>query len=735
MHWLVAKFLAEWRSNRNLAFLARTSVGDMLAYKLAKIGFIIDSMTFKYRRKITITEQSGSDLTDYQVLIELNSTNFDFSHAQTNGEDIRFTDASGNLLDYWIEEWDAVNEKAKVWVKVPSIPANSEIEIYMYYGNPEVASASDGDAVFEFFDDFGGTELDASKWEVTAGSVGVENSILKPTAGDSNTHVQTLNTVCSLNAILEVRAQPQNDSDFYWLGTKDTDELNRICRHFDTPTKRAETYDGASTTTDISSYWPDAGVWNIWGIKRAGNSKVIFTMNRAKIAEHTTNIPTSSHKIALRLSGNAPGKLWVDWVLVRKYADPEPSYEIEGAIIPVLPWPMVGFDSQKRNYKPEYKGIITTPGTLWGYDASDHVMPCICLDINDDEELEVLYGISNSALDCRSASDGSLLWSFSVSFSPYHPHVGNAVDVNEDGKLEMPVPDTDGAVHLIDRDGGQVWANDVAADIAYYCHIIDVDNDGNSEVIMGSKDGHLYCLDKDGNLKWSYDTGLVLDNGLTITDVNNDDYLEILVGGWSSGATSFHCIKHDGTLLWSYDTGSTECQGFNCVEDINDDNILEVFVGTDNDVGDHICLNAKDGTLVWSNHLGGDTKASGQSCGDMNSDGAKEVIWASEYGETRCMDKDGNTVWTVEPSVQENAFSIPPVCDIDKDGTLEVLRYDASTRLFCLNAETGNEEWDYTDGFTDYPSYGILVADINKDNRVELIVGDRGGHLRCVGPA
>jgi len=113
-----------------------------------KIGFIIDSMTFKYRRAITITEQSGSDLTDYQVLIELNSSNFDFSHAQTNGEDIRFTDDDGNLLDYWIEEWDAVNEKAKIWVKVPSIPANSSVEIYCYYGNSEITSASDADATF-----------------------------------------------------------------------------------------------------------------------------------------------------------------------------------------------------------------------------------------------------------------------------------------------------------------------------------------------------------------------------------------------------------------------------------------------------------------------------------------------------------------------------------------------------------------------------------------------------------
>ena len=101
-----------------------------------------------YRRKVTITEQSGNDLTDYQVLVELNSTNFNFAHAQTNGEDIRFADEEGNLRDYWIEKWDAANEEAKVWVKVPSIPANSSVEIYMYYGNPSASSESDVSATF-----------------------------------------------------------------------------------------------------------------------------------------------------------------------------------------------------------------------------------------------------------------------------------------------------------------------------------------------------------------------------------------------------------------------------------------------------------------------------------------------------------------------------------------------------------------------------------------------------------
>jgi len=39
-------------------------------------------------------------------------------------------------------------------VKVPHIPANGEVKIKMYYGNPSASAVSDGDKVFEFFDDF-----------------------------------------------------------------------------------------------------------------------------------------------------------------------------------------------------------------------------------------------------------------------------------------------------------------------------------------------------------------------------------------------------------------------------------------------------------------------------------------------------------------------------------------------------------------------------------------------------
>lgn len=134
---------------------------------------------WSYRKEITVTERSGQDLNGYQVAIELDSNNFDFSKAKNNGDDIRITASDGvTLLPYWIEEWDSANEKAKIWVKL-DLKADSKETIYLYYGNPVATSLSDGDSVFELFDDFEGTSLDTSKWRTNTNTYSVENGYIK----------------------------------------------------------------------------------------------------------------------------------------------------------------------------------------------------------------------------------------------------------------------------------------------------------------------------------------------------------------------------------------------------------------------------------------------------------------------------------------------------------------------------------------------------------------------------
>ena len=137
--------------------LLASGIGSVSAFSNSGDG------DWKYYKEITVKENSGETLTNFQVLVELKPANFP-ANANSDGSDLRFEDANSKELNYWIEEWYYPNN-AKIWVKVPSISASGETKIKMYYGNPSASAVSDGDKVFEFFDDFEGGDI--SDWDIS----------------------------------------------------------------------------------------------------------------------------------------------------------------------------------------------------------------------------------------------------------------------------------------------------------------------------------------------------------------------------------------------------------------------------------------------------------------------------------------------------------------------------------------------------------------------------------------
>jgi hypothetical protein len=117
----------------------------------------IDYGTWQNRRKITFDNTTSNlgvtstELQNYPVLVTLeDGVNIDYSKVQDSGEDIRFTDSDGTVLDYEIDNWDET-DKSSVWVNVPIIEANSNTDhIYIYYGNP---IATDGQSPEGVWDD------------------------------------------------------------------------------------------------------------------------------------------------------------------------------------------------------------------------------------------------------------------------------------------------------------------------------------------------------------------------------------------------------------------------------------------------------------------------------------------------------------------------------------------------------------------------------------------------------
>jgi len=132
--------------NYRIAHSARDTIVESVDYDASRLV-----VTGGSRQMIGIV---GTDETlyNYQVKIELNPSNFDFSSASIDGSDVYFVDNDENYIPYWIESWG--DDHAVIWCKVPIIPANSSTFIWMIHGDTGYHPKSNGFTTFEFFDDF-----------------------------------------------------------------------------------------------------------------------------------------------------------------------------------------------------------------------------------------------------------------------------------------------------------------------------------------------------------------------------------------------------------------------------------------------------------------------------------------------------------------------------------------------------------------------------------------------------
>jgi len=97
-----------------------------------------------YYREIDLDNSTDQD--EFQVEVNLTTSNFDYSNAESAGEDIRFFDEDFNEQDFWIENWDNTGD-SKIWVKVQNSGTD---KLLLVYGNNSLASASSREGVFSY---------------------------------------------------------------------------------------------------------------------------------------------------------------------------------------------------------------------------------------------------------------------------------------------------------------------------------------------------------------------------------------------------------------------------------------------------------------------------------------------------------------------------------------------------------------------------------------------------------
>ncbi len=104
---------------------------------------------YSFRKKLTIdyTKISGSsDLSDFPLLISVTDTDLmtilnGGDVTSDNGYDVAFTAVDGTTqLDHDLQSFNAATGAYQAFVRIPTLSASVNTEIYMYYGNADVAT-------------------------------------------------------------------------------------------------------------------------------------------------------------------------------------------------------------------------------------------------------------------------------------------------------------------------------------------------------------------------------------------------------------------------------------------------------------------------------------------------------------------------------------------------------------------------------------------------------------------
>jgi len=304
---------------------------------------------FNYYREITIKENSGIDLKNYQIMISLDTASL-IAAGKMRGDcgDIRFFDDTGKTLNYYIEPGTCNTPSTRIWINVPLIPASSTKKIYLVYGNPSALLQSDPNSVFDFFENF--DILDTSRWYVVpTTSYSLSNSILRINTGSILLQNPLSFSLNSYYYIVEARVQYNTDGENYFSGALGVASSQRVLAnngnsdavvlYMLTNSRNGNDVQvfigsGATNSFDIANaqraFAASLNAWYTLGIEINPSSVVIWRDDQRL---RTYSLKWSKNLIYIILGDYTGGTNDIkdtsyDWIRIRKYVYPEPSVSI-----------------------------------------------------------------------------------------------------------------------------------------------------------------------------------------------------------------------------------------------------------------------------------------------------------------------------------------------------------------------------------------------------------------------
>ena len=315
-------------------------------------------------------------------------------------------------------------------------------------------------------------------------------------------------------------------------------------------------------------------------------------------------------------------------------------------------------------------------------------------DVDGDGTEEILFGNqrgTNNRMWCFDAH-GSMEWIYPPidqdGLSKDPETKASLVDVDGDGVQELCFLDLGGRLHVLDGDGGLVWAWDTpgGSGMRGPPQAMDVDGDAFPEFFLADGSGYVYRVSHEGELVWtSFQTGSNTGQP-TIADIDQDGEFEVL---WTSLDQHVYCASaRDGFEEWRFDADSAVAWSPVVVADLDLDAEYEALVWTEGLGSSVICLSSI-GEEIWRwthPRLGTDIRMC-QAMGDVDGDGSLDLaVMTQDNAFLVDLGVGGPlTRWELNFTQLAESGVIPPgavswrwssyqiICDFDGDGGLDVV--------------------------------------------------------------
>ena len=351
-----------------------------------------------YRKSGSITGSAGAGI-NYQVRILISYV----SHMQTDFDDVRFTDDGGiNELDYWIESY-VVSGYAIFWVNVTD-DLDSNQDIYMYYGNSEVSTTSNGTATFLFYEDWSTETIEASRWTTITsdGSFSFDDtdaqhgSVLK-LEGTAGTNVYEIRSVVTGSASISLigRMLIENtvvasQRTIWGMGSQAQGPL-ALVRSVD----GVEQFLGADDDANADDDPLGAGYFDVYQrfmITRNGTDARLYS-DATLIATVDVDPDTTAREVAMLMVRDSEYDLYCDWNAARKFTATEPEFdsfcdeELFSEFTPVE-WHSIG----------DATLFLSVLFDMWGFDTGLIILGLIMIPVS---MLYLAYGVKHDRSDDR----------------------------------------------------------------------------------------------------------------------------------------------------------------------------------------------------------------------------------------------------------------------------------------------------------------------------------------------